>query len=183
MKTTTTTKTLTLTLCALLMGFAIQAQPQLQPPSFHPPRPIPHGERLGAHNAVAKNPVNYRIHVEWTEPKGDPKSLEVLTTEGNFEYDGIQSFKKINNNDVPVTLKLNGSITALNDDRGRLQLFLGRTVPYVTGSYGSGPHASSSYSQMSVGLQSTIIVTFGKPVVIKSDENGKITVLVKRMKD
>ena len=54
--------------------------------------------------APAKEPVNYLIRVvEWKEPKADPKSLEVLTTEGNFELDTIQKNSvKINNNDAPV---------------------------------------------------------------------------------
>jgi hypothetical protein len=62
-------------------------------------------------------------------------------------------------------------------------MYLGRTVPYVTGTYGSGPNASSSYQQLSVGLESKFIVTFGKKVVIQNDESGQISVLVKRMKD
>ena len=66
---------------------------------------------------------------------------------------------------------------------GKLQLFLGRTVPYVTSTHGSGSNTSSSYSQLSVGLQSTFIVKFGKPAVIQTDETGEISVLVKRMKD
>ena len=41
----------------------------------------------------------------------------------------------------------------------------------------------STYSQMSVGLQSTFVVKFGKPVVIQNDENGEISVLVKRVED
>jgi hypothetical protein len=36
---------------------------------------------------------------------------------------------------------------------------------------------------MSVGLQSTFIVKFGKPAVIQTDENGQISVLVKRITD
>jgi hypothetical protein len=169
-----------LILVALLVAFASQAQPQPVPSrSALPPALLP-----AAPAVAVKDPVNYLIHVEWTEPKGDSKTLEVLTSEGSFEYNGIQKNSvKINNNDVPVTLKLNGTISALSDDRGRLQLFLGRTVPYVTSTYGSGPNTSSSYSQMSVGLQSTFIVRFGKPVVIKNDENGKISVFVKRMAD
>jgi hypothetical protein len=59
-------------------------------------------------------------------------------------------------------------------------LFLGRTVHYVTGTRGSGPDATSSYSQLSVGLNSNIIVTYGKPVIIQNDENGQISVLVRR---
>ena len=36
---------------------------------------------------------------------------------------------------------------------------------------------------MNVGLQSTFVVKFGKPVVIQTDENGEISVLVKRIED
>ena len=167
-----------LILVALLFTFACQSQPM--PPLHHPPFGMAPG--MTPLPAATKDPVNYLIHIEWKEPKTDSKSLEVLTTEGSFEYDGLQKNSvKINNNDVPVTLKLSGTITALSDEKGRLQLFLGRTVPYVTGSFGNG--SSSSYSQMSVGLQSTFIVKFGKPVVIQTDENGQISVLVKRIAD
>lgn len=113
----------------------------------------------------------------WTQ------SLEVLTTEGNVELNTLQKNSVKINNDVPVTLKFNGTLNAINDEKGRLQLFLGRTVPYVTSTSGSGPNAMSSYSQLSVGLQSTFVVTFGKPIVIQMDENGEISVLVKRMDD
>lgn len=121
--------------------------------------------------------------MEWKEPKGDPKSLEVLTTEGNFELDTLQKATvKINNSDIPTTLKFNGTIHEINENKGRLQFYLGRNVPYVTGT-GGGPGAMSSYSQMSVGLESTFIVTYGKPVVVQSDENGDISVLVKRIEN
>ena len=153
---------------ALLVAVAGHAQPQPAAPS---PAVAP-----------AKAPVNYLIRVEWKEPKSDPKFLEVLTTEGRVELDTIQkNTVKINNNDIPVTLKLSGTLTALSDEKGRLQLFLGRTVPYVTGTMGFGPAAGSSYSQMSVGLDSTFMVQFGKPVIIQTDENGQISVLVKRI--
>ena len=172
-------KTYPLIIVALLIAFACRSQPMpMQPrPALPPP---------GAPPAVApaREPVNYLIRVEWKEPKGDPKSLEVLTTEGHFELDTIQKNSvKINNNDVPVTLKFSGSLNAINDEKGRLQLFLGRTVPYVTGTVGIGPSASSSYSQMSVGLESTFVVKFGKPAVIQTDENGEISVLVKRIEE
>jgi hypothetical protein len=36
---------------------------------------------------------------------------------------------------------------------------------------------------LSVGLDSTFVVKFGKPVVIQTDENGEITVLVKRIEN
>ena len=177
-----TMKTISLLTVVLFLAVAGQAQlppqrlPGLPPPGLPPGAPPP--------AVTAREPVNYLIRVEWKEPKGDPKFLEVLTTEGNFDLNTIQKNSvKINNNDVPVTLKFSGTLNVLNDEKGRLQLFLGRTVPYVTGTFNSGMGASSSYSQMSVGLESTFIVTFGKPVVIQNDENGEISVLVKRMKD
>ena len=62
-----------------------------------------------------------------------------------------------------------------------MKVFLGRTVPYVTSTYNSGPgQSSSSYQQMRVGFDSAFTVTFGKPLVIQADQNGEISVLVKR---
>ena len=168
-------KTFPLIIVALLVAFACHSQPApamplqyMPPPGAPPPATAP-----------AREPVNYLIRVEWKEPKSDPKSLELLTTEGNFNLDTLQKNSvKINNNDIPTTLKFSGSIIALNDEKGRLQLFLGRTVPYVTGTSTGG---MSSYSQMSVGLNSTFIVKFNKPMTIQTDENGEISVLVKRI--
>ena len=164
-----------LILVAMLLPVLGLAQPlPPRPPALPSPAPT----------VPAKDPVNYLIRVEWKEPKGEAKSLEVLTAEGHFEFNGIQKNSvKINNNDVPVTLKCSGTLAELTDEKGRLQLFLGRTVPYVTSTAGSGPLASSSYSQLSVGLQSTFIVNYGKPAIIQTDENGQITVLVKRLAD
>jgi hypothetical protein len=172
-------KTYSLMLAALFTAIACHSQPvtwQTPPPPQPQPGPPPAA-------APAKDPVNYLIRVEWTEPKGDPKSLEVLTTEGNFELDTLQKATvKINNSDIPTTLKFNGTIKEINENKGRLQFYLGRTVPYVT-STGGGPGAMSTYSQMSVGIESTFIVTYGKSVVVQSDENGDISVLVKRIEN
>jgi len=175
-------KTFPLILVVLLAAFACHSQPVPAPQPMRPPPVVPPGAPPAA--ALAKDPVNYLIRVEWRDPKADPKSLEVLTTEGSFQLDTIQKNPvKINNNDVPVTLKFNGTLRELSDEKGRLQLFLGRTVPYVTGASGSGPTNSSSWSQMNVGLQSTFVVKFGKPVIIQTDESGEISVLVKRITD
>ena len=173
-------KTYSLMLAALFTAIACHSQPLTwQTPPGPPPPPM--GQPAAA--APARNPVNYLIRVEWTEPKGDPKSLEVLTTEGSFELDTLQKATvKINNSDIPTTLKFNGTINEINENKGRLQFYLGRTVPYVTGA-GGGPGAMSTYSQMNVGIESTFIVTYGKPVVVQSDENGDISVLVKRIEN
>jgi hypothetical protein len=162
-----------LIIIALLTAVACQAQPAPVPP---PPGAPP--------AVVAREPVNYLIRVEWRVQKGDPQFLEVLTAEGSFSLDTVQKTSvKINNNDIPTTLKFSGTLAALDDEKGRLQLFLGRAVPYVTGTYGTGLGAQSSYQQLSVGLNSTFTVTFGKSVIIQNDENGSISVLVKRMKN
>jgi len=160
-------KTLHLFIVVLFTAVVCQAQP------VSPRPPSPPAEAV-------KEPVNYTIRVEWSEPKAESKFLELLTAEGQFDLNTFQKNPvKINNSDVPVTLKFSGNLTALDGDKGRLQLFLGRTVPYVTGSSGMG--MSQSYSQMSVGLNSTFIIKFGKSQVIQSDENGEISVLVKRV--
>ena len=161
-------KTLHLFVVVMFAAAVCQAQPM----PGRPPGPAnPPAE-------AAKDPVNYIIRVEWSEPKAETKFLEVLTAEGQFDLNTIQKNSvKINNNDVPITLKFSGTLNALDGEKGRLQLFLGRTVPYVTSTSTMG----SSYSQLSVGLNSTFVVKFGKSQVIQSDENGEISVLVKKV--
>ena len=181
-------KTYPLILVALLVAMTCQSQPpyqeRLQPlpprsPGLPPPG-MPPGEPPAA--APARERVNYLIRVEWQEPKGDARSLEVLTTDGHFNLNTIQKASvKINNNDIPTTLTFSGTLTPLDDEKGRLQLFLGRTVPYVTSTSGSGPNAMSSYQQLNVGLDSTFMVRFGKAAVVQNDESGQISVLVKRV--
>jgi hypothetical protein len=140
-------------------------QPPAMPPQM-PPRPA----------------VNYLIRVEWKDAKKGTNALQIVTTEGSFQLDTISGAVKINNSDVPTTVKLSGSLAELSPDKGRLQLFLGRTVPYVTSTF-SGPGSGSSYSQLSVGLNSNFVVTFGKPLLIQADDNGEVTLLVKRVDD
>lgn len=132
--------------------------------------------------ADTNTPVNYVIKVLMQDAKRDTSSLQVTTVEGSFELDTLQkSTVKINNSDIPATLKLNGTLTALSERKGRLNLFLGRTVPYVTSTFNNG--SGESYSQLSVGLQSVFVVTFGKPLVIQVDDSGEVSVLVTREKN
>ena len=138
---------------------------------------------LSAGPADTNLPVNYVIKVQSKDAKGNASSLQITTIDGPFELDTLQkNTVKINNSEIPTTLKMSGTLTTINAQKGRLKLFLGRTVPYVTGTFnnGSAMGASSSYSQMSVGLDSAFVVTFGKPLVIQVDDNGEVTVLVTR---
>jgi hypothetical protein len=127
--------------------------------------------------------VNYVIKVLMKSAKGDTSSLQVTTVDGSFELDTLldtprKNSVKINNADIPTTLKLSGTLTIINGQKGRLKFFLGRTVPYVTSTFNNG--SSSSYSQLSVGLASTFVVTFGRPLVIQVDDSGEVSVLVIR---
>jgi len=146
----------------------------MPPNAFQPPgmqQPLP-----------ARPAVNYVIRVEWKDAKKGTNALQIVTTEGSFQLDTVSGAVKINNADVPTTVKLSGSLQELNPEKGRLQLFLGRTVPYVTSTF-SGPGSGSSYSQLQVGLNSNFVVTFGKPLLIQADDSGEVIILVKRADD
>jgi hypothetical protein len=160
-----------LRLLGLFLALAVTSQ--AGPAIANPPGP--------SQPTVTNEAVNYTIRVEWKDAKKGTNSLQVVTSQGNFELDTVSGSVKINDSDVPSTVKLTGFITELNPEKARFQMFLGRTVPYVTSTFaGSGGGKSSSYSQMSVGLQSTFIVTFGMPLVVQTDDNGTVSILVKR---
>ncbi len=128
-------------------------------------------------------PANYVIKVLMKDAKGNTSSLQVTTIDGSFELDTLQKNPvKVGNMDVPSTLKMSGTLTTIDEQKGRLKLYLGRTVPYVTSTFNNGSVAgsSSSYSQLSVGLDSAFVVTFGKPLVIQVDDNGEVSILVTR---
>ena len=150
------------------------------PPAVSPPPP---GHPPQAESTKAA--VNYVVRVQWKDAMGTNNYLQVLTTEGDFSLNTIQQNPvTINHSNVPTTVTLRGTLTALNSNQGRMTLYLGRTVPYVTSSStGPGGATSSSYQQLQVGLSSTFIVTFGKPQVIQADENGQVSILVSRQED
>ena len=147
---------------------------QAAPPATSPDRPPA--------AANTNEPANYVISVQWKDTKLGSSFVQMMTADGPFNLDALEhNTMKINGPDIPTTLKLSGELTVLSPEKGRLKLYIGRTVPYMTGSSQSpGGNTSSSYQQLSVGLDSTFIVTFGKPLVIQGDENGQISVLVKR---
>lgn len=135
-----------------------------------------------AHN---NNDVNYVVKVDWKHPDGVVSSLQVTTVAGSFSLDTVQA-KEVNvgKMQVPATLKLTGTLTVLSAEKGRLKFFLGRTVPYATSNYpGSKGKMGMSYSQMSVGLDSTFVVTFGKRLLVQKDDSGEVSILVTREKD
>jgi hypothetical protein len=130
----------------------------------------------------AKETVNYIVRVQWKGEKGVTGQLQVLTAEGTFNLNTLLPEPvKINNMDIPQTVTLKGELRVLSADKGRINLFLGRTVPYVTSTSASDKGTTaSSYQQLSVGLNSTFTVTFGKPLLVQSDGKEEVSILVKR---
>jgi len=178
-------KTITLLPLVLFCSFvAFAQQPSPRKPNNSSAKSSPQTPTSGQASSAPTEPkdtANYLIIVKWTDAKGGTNSLQVLTAEGSFTLDTVQSSVRINDSDIPTTVSLNGSINALSPEKGRLQMFLGRTVPYVTGTYSGGAGTtSSSYQQLRVGFNSTFTVTFDKPLVIQADNNGEVSVLVKR---
>ena len=164
------------TVVAVLMSASSHAASPVASAGAFPPTAM-----RTADAASEQPPVNYVVRVQWTDAKGVTNHLQVLTTEGQFSLDSLQKPVKINDAEVPTTVKLQGTLRALNSEKGRITLFLGRTVPYVTGmNRGPGGTTMSSYQQLQVGLSSTFGVTFGKPQVIQADENGEVSILVNR---
>lgn len=163
----------------------------LPPPAPGPLPPHPIGPRPTRSSAdfdaaaPEREPVNYIVTVKWSDTKAGTNFLQVLTTPGSFNLNAIQSSVRIDKNDIPTTVSFKGTVTEINPGKVNVQVFLGRTVPYVTSTYsGGGPGASSSsYSQLSVGLDSRVVVSLGKPVVIQSDQNGEVTLSVKRQEN
>jgi hypothetical protein len=130
------------------------------------------------------NTSNFAIQVQWRTSKTETNTLKLLTTEGQFSLDSVQTNRvKINHNEIPVTLRFSGALMVLSPEKGRLNLFLGRSVPYVTGVNVASGSTSSTYQQMQAGLNATYIVTFGKPLIIQSDDNEEITLVVNRLED
>ena len=130
------------------------------------------------------NTANFAIQIQWRTSKSETNFLRLVTTEGLFNLDTVQTNRvKVNTNEIPVTVRVSGMLTVIAPEKGRLNLFLGRTVPYVTSVNVGGSTTSSTYQQVQAGLNSNYTVTFGKPMVIQSDGNEEITLLVTKLED
>lgn len=150
-------------------------------PQAAPPAPAP--SALSQPAAIKADAVNYIVRVEWKDAQGRTNFLQVVTVEGSFKMNTAQRYSvKINNAEVPVIITFNGRLTVLGPEKGQLDLLLGKKEPFVTGASAEGRTSSpvSSYQYCDLGLNSTVVVTFGKPLVIQTDENGEVTLLVKR---
>jgi len=149
--------------------------------TIYPPPPSP-STPLAA--TAFTNTANFAIQVVWRTSGSETNFLRVVTTEGLFSLDTVQTNRvRINQDEIPVSLRFSGTLVVLSPEKGRLNLFLGRVVPYVTGVNLAGGTTSPTHQQAQVGLNANYTVTFGKPMVIQSDGNGEITLLVKKLED
>jgi len=161
---------------AMLCAVTCQADPPAMPPA-----PTP--STLSQPAVTKAEAVNYIICVQWKDAKGTTNLLQVVTVEGEFKMNVTQRYSaKINDSDVPVIITLSGRLAVLSPEKGRLDLLLGKKEPFMTTTRGTGRTNApvSSYQYCDVGLNSTVVVTFGKPLVIQTDENGEVSLLVKR---
>ena len=144
--------------------------PMMPRPARGMPEPRPAPELTNA-------PANYLVRVEWKETGGNGGSIEVLTGEGNFQLSSsLPGTGKSDEAGLQIPVTLNGNLKVINSDKGQLQLFLGRSIPYTV----SSPGQLRSIQQRQEGLTVTFFVTFGKQVVAQKDGNGEVFVLVKQ---
>ena len=148
---------------------------------IYPPPPSP-SKPMAA--VASEDNFNYAIDIQWKTSKSETNFLRLVTTDGAFTLDTVQTNRvKVNNNDVPVSLHCSGMLRVTSYEKARLNLALNRNVPYVTGVNIGGGVTGSTYQQLQAGLNSTYVVTFGKPLVIQSDGNEEITLLVTRLEE
>ncbi len=107
---------------------------------------------IPAHAAEpAAPPVNYLVRVEWKSKDGGGSAIQVLTTAGTFKVNtSPPNAVKVGDSELPISVNLDGQLKVLTPHQAELQLFLGRSVPYVIRT--GGPPGSTSVQQRQEGL-------------------------------
>ena len=156
-------------LAALVLSGLASPGAKTPRPSLTPPHP----------DSPPENPVNYVLRVDWKSNNSGTNAIQLLTSEGSFKLNTSQpGAVKVGDSELSISVSLDGTLKALSSQQGQLQLFLGRSVPYVT--RGGGTPGTSGIQQRQEGLTLTFLVTFGQPVLIQKDSNGEVSVLVER---
>jgi hypothetical protein len=168
-------KSLPLIALGLLLALVSEGQAIYpSPPSPSTPMVAPSSTNLS----------NYVIQIQWKTSTSETNFLRVLTAEGLFNVDTVQTNRvKVNNNEIPVSLHCSGALMVVSPEKARLNLAIARNVPYVTGLNVGGGATASTYQQLQAGLNATYVVTFGKPMVIQSDGNEEVSLLVSKVQD
>jgi len=180
-------KTYLIVLLAVTSTALAQQNPAPNATPLNPP-PTPAGVGLPPrHNRepedVVNSKSNYRIRLEIKEGKEAPMEISVVTADGRVKAD-IMNPKRlvIDEREVPSTVKFTGTLSVLSSDKCQFNLFLGRTIPYVTGTHKEPDgKTTSQYQQMQVGLETTVILEVGKPLVVQSDTIQQVKVTLEKM--
>ncbi len=149
------------------------ARPGLAPPALRNQEP----------DAVVRSKTNYRIRLEIKEGKEAPIEISVVTADGRVKTQMMNPKRiVIDDREIPSTLGFTGILTVLGSNKCQFNLFLGRTIPYVTGTHkGPDGKTTSQYQQMQVGLETTVILEVGKPLVVQSDPSQQVKVTLEKV--
>ena len=153
-------------------------QPTLRAPG-HLPAP---GNHSGLYAAPPRPEVNYRLRLEIKEGKEALIEISVVSSQGKIRAQMMNPKRTlIDDREVPSTMDFTASLSPLEGDRCQVTLFLGRSIPYVT-SRSTGPEGKgvSQYQQMQVGLDTTVILKVGKPLVIESDPTQQVQLTLEK---
>lgn len=140
-----------------------------------------HADSTASQQSPSTNAADYTVVVTWKTKDGDTDQfLQVMTTEGGFQVNTVlPHLAMVAGAHTPESeVSFHGELKAVASNRAKLSADLSRSVPAVEAYAGSSRVAGYQMHQES--LSSTLIVTFGKPVVIQRDGNGEISVLVTR---
>jgi hypothetical protein len=181
-------KTLVLILIAVSGTALAQPQPPAapqvpvaappQPTRLGPARPVAPREPGEAVSRPAAPKANYRLRVEIKEGKDAPTEIAVVTSEGRVRLQ-MPGLKRtvIDDQELPSPMDLTATLQPLEEDKCQVAFFLGRTFPYVTGrNITAGGKGVSQYQQMQLGLETTVILQVGKPLVVQSDPSQQVKI-------
>ena len=149
--------------------------------STQPPRRVSAAASVPERNR--ENLTNYRIVLK-VEPKGQPvQQLSLVMVEGSAELNAIDSNPtQIDGSSTPSTVNLSVNLKEIEESRCEIRLVLGRTVPYVAGvASGPGGQTRSMVQQISVGMNTTLILSPGQSIVAQETDAEKITVTLTRL--
>lgn len=83
---------------------------------------------------------NYRLECLMTGVDGQSKLFSLTTCGGPVRGEFMAPGPVLNGNEVPATVQLDATLEVVSENQVWLrQLFVGQTIPYVTGSYGYQP--------------------------------------------
>lgn len=125
---------------------------------------------------------NYRIKIDHVI-EGEASSFSTVTGKTKFSYQGFSKGVTIDGNKVPSTTDFEGTLSRVTKNSVFLDYAIGRTIPFVTGTFSGGPNSrvTSQYQQIQTGVQNGASFPLGKPVMVLQSEAEVITITITKM--